>query len=121
MQVTEVKSSLWAMSLQGIGNIVQGVDYINQSIEIVLTTRKGEDLLRPDFGCSIFDLLDKPINMVRASMLNEVTKAIKQYITEIKVTSVTTQIDGGHLTVNVQWVFINTTETNQTNVNYGIK
>lgn len=121
MQITEVKSNLWSMSLAGPGEIVQGIDYINQNINNVLLTRPGEDLLRPEFGCGLFDFIDKPIALVSSKMKNEVVKAITLWIPQIKVKAVTPVILLGKLTVKVEWSFINTIQTTQTNVNYGIR
>lgn len=39
-----------------------GPDDIDRSIRMVLTTAKGERLMRPEFGCAIWDQLFEPIN-----------------------------------------------------------
>ncbi len=47
------------VSLNGAGNL-QVAEYeesVRQSILIILGTAKGERLMRPDFGCGIYDLV----------------------------------------------------------------
>ncbi len=47
------------IGLNALGNI-QTAEYeasVRQSISIVLGTAKGERLMRPDFGCGIYDLV----------------------------------------------------------------
>lgn len=50
---------------------------IEQSLTILLTTRPGERVMRPDFGCSLEDLLFEPIN---ESLLTYVRNLIKRSI-----------------------------------------
>jgi phage baseplate assembly protein W len=120
MEVTDVKSSLFSVSLAKVGDIVEGIAHINQCINILLKTRLGSDPLRPEFGCSIFQRFDKPINEVRSLLVNDVKKAIDLFIPEITVVKITSDATLGELVVNIQWAFKNTVNTNQVNITYGI-
>lgn len=120
MEITDAKSSIWSASLEAQGDIVQGIDHINQCIIIVLQTRLGADPLRPGFGCGIFQKLDKPINQVRAALTNDVVSALNIWIPNITVVKITSVAEIGKLTVNVQWAFKNTVDTKQVNITYGI-
>jgi len=44
---------------------------VRQSILIVLGTAKGERVMRPDFGCSIYDLVFEPSTAATAGQLSQ--------------------------------------------------
>ncbi len=48
---------------------------IKESIWIILSTAKGERVMRPDFGCGIYDLVFDPIN---AGTINMVATSVRQ-------------------------------------------
>lgn len=72
--------------------VVEGVDDVRQCIDTILKTRKGEDPLRPHFGCGLFDWIDKPNTTAIPNMKKEILQAIKTYETRIIVTSVNHEI-----------------------------
>ncbi len=47
-----------------LGNIAfsKGKEDIEEAIRIILSTARGERMMRPDFGCGIHDLVFSPIN-----------------------------------------------------------
>jgi phage baseplate assembly protein W len=55
-----------------------GSDDINSSIRMVLTTAPGERLMRPEFGCRIWELLFEPIN---ANTLGLMSEAVREAVT----------------------------------------
>ena len=123
MDISEVKSSLYSISLETIGGIVEGVDHINQNINVLLKTRFGSDPLRPEFGCGVFERMDKPMNEVKSLLPNDVKKAIDLFIPEITVIKVTSTAVPGELTINTQWAFKGTGDNNiyKAETIYGIK
>ena len=52
----------WQVSMEDPAKIVEGVDDIVQSINIILTTIPGSDPLRPEFGSNVYQYLDKPLD-----------------------------------------------------------
>ena len=54
-----------------------GVDDIDSSIRMILTTAPGERLMRPHFGCKIWELLFEPIN---ANTLGLMSEAVREAI-----------------------------------------
>lgn len=103
IRYTDINSAYWQLSLGGIGNVVQAVEDINQCILIIVTTRKGADPFRPNFGCGIFELLDRPINLVIAEMCKSITDAIALFETRIVVTSVTYEITYSSIDFSIGW------------------
>lgn len=71
-------------------------DDIKEAIGIILRTRKGERVMKPEFGCEIqnhvFDTLDYS-NLV--DMKNEIEHALMLYEPRITDTEVQIQIDTG--------------------------
>lgn len=51
-----------AVDQTGALALTGGGDDIDRSIRMILATAKGERLMRPEFGCAIWDLLFEPVN-----------------------------------------------------------
>jgi phage baseplate assembly protein W len=120
MDINKVKSSIWSISLQKQGDLVEGIEHINQCLVILLTTRKGADPLRPEFGCGIIQKLDRPIQQVKSLLANEIKTAIDMFITDITVVKIEPIVTIGSITVNIQWAFKEITDTKQVANTYGV-
>ncbi len=55
--------------------LVGGVDDIDKSIHLILSTAPGERVMRPRFGCAIWDLVFAPLI---TSMLGEMELAVRE-------------------------------------------
>ncbi len=51
-----------------------GASDIDSSIRMILTTAPGERLMRPDFGCRIWELLFEPINANTLGLMGEAVR-----------------------------------------------
>jgi phage baseplate assembly protein W len=115
--LADISSVDWSLKLDaagepgsGIGYVVQGLTDVNQCIQIILTTPKGSDPLRPTFGADVWRYIDAPINAAIPAIVREVTEAITRWeprviVISIRATPVTgteTQA-GAHLEVAVTW------------------
>jgi hypothetical protein len=68
---------------------------VRQSIEIVLSTAKGERVMRPDFGCNLDQLLFAPnIGATQAMAAFEVREALLAWEPRIELLDVTAQPGG---------------------------
>jgi phage baseplate assembly protein W len=69
------------MRVDSTGSIamVSGPEDIDRSIVMVLATAKGERLMRPQFGCSIWDQLFDPIN---ANTLGQMAQAVRESLSQ---------------------------------------
>lgn len=57
-----------------------GADDIDASLRMVLITAPGERLMRPKFGCKIWDLLFEPVNANTIGLMAEaVREAVSQW------------------------------------------
>lgn len=119
--LNDVTTNLWQLSLVNAGEIVQGIDDIKQQIEVVLFTVKGSDATRPQFGCGLYNKIDKPINQVRAEIVTEVLDALQIYVPLIEVLKINPTVNAeGLLHVKVEFKIIDTVAVQSTAVTYGL-
>ncbi|WP_443478064.1 GPW/gp25 family protein [Novosphingobium aerophilum] len=95
-------TSLTGMSTSG--KPLSGDDHLVQSITDIVTTPIGSRVMLRDYGCLLFDLIDRPAN--RADLLlaaMAVTLAITRWEPRIAVTQVTFEGDlaAGQAVMNV--------------------
>ena len=69
------------MRVDSTGSIamVSGPEDIDRSIVMVLSTAKGERLMRPQFGCDIWDQLFDPIN---ANTLGRMAQSVRESLSQ---------------------------------------
>jgi uncharacterized protein len=66
-----------------------GEDSIKESIKIILNTGKGERVMRPDFGCGIYDLAFEPNNTSTTSLIQfYIQEALLKWEPRVEVTDV---------------------------------
>ena len=106
----DITSADWSLKLGAIGEVVQGIDDIDQCIGIILTTPQGSDPLRPTFGADLWQYIDNPITVAIPSIVREVGAAISMWEPRVTLTSVSvmqaddnTSQSGAHLNVAVTW------------------
>jgi phage baseplate assembly protein W len=59
--------------------MTSGADDINASLRMVLVTAPGERVMRPQFGCKIWDLLFEPIN---ANTIGLMASAVRDAVSQ---------------------------------------
>ena len=95
----------WQLALGGDG-VVQQIADVRQSIRIILTTPKGSDPLRPEFGCDAVNYLDLPLDAARPHIVREVREALawepRVTVSGVAVSQGKEQ-SGGHAVVRVAW------------------
>ncbi|MGH7838630.1 MAG: GPW/gp25 family protein [Candidatus Binataceae bacterium] len=117
--LADITSADWSLMLDstaggvpgaGLGNVVQGLQDVNQCVQIILTTPKGSDPLRPTFAIDLWQYVDYPISLATPAIVREVTEAIIHWEPRIDLIGVTvapvfdasTQ-SGAHLSVAATW------------------
>ena len=74
--------------------MVSGPEDIDRSIAMVISTARGERLMRPEFGCAIWDQLFEPINENTLGLMAEAVRdALAQWEPRITVEDVSTEAD----------------------------
>lgn len=93
---------------------------VQESIWIILSTAKGERVMRPDFGCGIQDLVFEVINTTTlAGIETSVKEALGTFEPRIDVTKVSALSNGGldgQLRISIDYVIRGT--NNQLNLVY---
>lgn len=81
----------WPLQVDHTGAIrlTQGPEDLDRSIRVVLLTAPGERLMRPEFGCRIWDLLFEPVNANLIGLVSEAVRdALAQWEPRIEVEDV---------------------------------
>lgn len=79
---------------------------VRQSIRIILGTAKGERVMRPDFGCGIYELVFEPNDPTTAGNVAEaVSEALLRFEPRIDLVEVDVQSagDGEMLLINIDY------------------
>jgi uncharacterized protein len=101
MEASDKKSILGAglafplqTNIRGEVALVSGEKDIQQAIWIILGTRPGERVMRPTFGCRVYELVFEPINATTAGLIQDyVQEALTFWEPRIHVLSVNSYLD----------------------------
>lgn len=103
----EIQSADWSYSIDTPGEVVQGANDIAQCILIILTTVKGSDPLRPDFGCSIYERIDEPVNTAGPALVLDIKNSIEKYEPRAQLTGVRWEVSSqSNLRFKIRWTDI---------------
>ncbi len=87
--------------------LVSGAQDIEESIRIILGTRPGERVMRPEFGCHALDLLFEPRNAATENLMRQyVLDALRLWEPRIEVQGVSVLTDSdldGALFVEIRY------------------
>ncbi|MDU9028688.1 GPW/gp25 family protein [Pseudomonas mediterranea] len=100
---TSITAAHWQPTLGTSGEVVEGLRDIDQSIRIILTTPKGSDPHRPEFGSDLHLYLDWPTNRVTPHLVREAVDAIRRWEPRISVVQVHIVINAQQIIVRVRW------------------
>jgi uncharacterized protein len=110
ISVGDITSMDWSLKVGSVGDVVEGVDDIDQCLYIILTTPRGADPLRPTFGADLWRYIDSPVSVAIPSIVKEVNAAISMWEPRITLqsVSVTQATDSSsqpsaHLNVSLTW------------------
>jgi phage baseplate assembly protein W len=101
---------MFPMRVDHAGSIAMstGVEELDSAIRMVLITAPGERLMRPNFGCRIWELLFEPINANTIGLMAvAVREALGQWEPRVDVESVTIEsLDGadGKVLIHIGYV-----------------
>ncbi|MDT4846800.1 lysozyme [compost metagenome] len=105
--LTSITAAHWQPTLGTPGDVVQGLRDIDQAICIILTTPRGSDPHRPEFGSDLHLYIDWPTNRVIPHLVREAVDAIRRWEPRVTVLQVLTEIEEACITLRVQWAVAN--------------
>jgi len=97
------------MRIDHTGSIAMtsGAEDIDRSIVMVLSTAKGERLMRPQFGCAIWDQLFEPINANTLGLMAQAVRdAVGQWEPRVDLEDVVTSpddADSGRVMIDITY------------------
>jgi len=97
----------WQLKMNGIGEVAEGVDDINQCIAVILLTPKGSVPHRPTFGSNIHKYVDYPVNQAVPNIVRETTDAISLWEKRINLKSIHVEIIESQIKIKVEWTLKN--------------
>lgn len=100
---TSLIAAHWQPALGSPGEVVEGLRDIDQAIRIILTTPKGSDAHRPEFGSGLHLYIDWPVNRVTPHLVREAVDAIRRWETRVSVAQVQVLIEESRIVLRVQW------------------
>ncbi len=86
----------WPMQVDHTGSIrlTDGAADIDRSMAVILATAPGERVMRPQFGCKIWDLLFEPVTANLLGLMAQVVReALAQWEPRVEVEDVRPQPD----------------------------
>lgn len=102
MQYDTPISKHWQL-LPGGSGLAQGVDDIDLCIHNILSTRKGSDVTRPEFGSDYFDYIDTPEDVFVPNAVREVALSIKTWEPRAVLERVSFEDNAPHIMMTVHW------------------
>ena len=101
-----ITSPIWSINAKSFGSVVQGITAIRQRIDIALTTSKGTDPLRPEFGTKIYLYQDAPISTAAVEIKKEILKALQIWVADITNIKVTYTIIDAQVIFNIGYSLV---------------
>src|SRR4051812_11128176 len=112
----------WPMEVDHTGSIrlTDGAADIDAAMAVVLATAPGERVMRPEFGCRIWDLLFEPVTAnLLGQMAQAVRDALAQWEPRITVDDVDVrQDDNDHALVHIAVQYIVRSTNDRRNLVY---
>lgn len=102
MNSQNFKHTHWQIAPDGIEH-VQGEEDLHQCIRNILSTRKGSDVLRPDFGSDHFDYIDQPYDIAVPNFVREIYIAIEKWEKRVVVQEVHVSGQAPHFNFEIKW------------------
>jgi phage baseplate assembly protein W len=93
----------WQSAIGKSGAVVQGDEALNDSIRQLLTSQKGEDVYRKDYGINWLTIIDEPAVIVVPLLVTEAQEAMRRWLPEIAVQQIEVGGTGAGVVLRVFW------------------
>ncbi|HIB1401449.1 TPA: GPW/gp25 family protein [Salmonella enterica subsp. enterica serovar Muenchen] len=96
----------WQFALYRDGRVT-GADSVGQCIRTILSTPKGSDPLRPEFGSDAWKYIDRPVAQAIPHVIRESVEAVRRFEPRCHNLRVKPQVKGEHVTLHITWTLQN--------------
>lgn len=114
--VDSIESLWWQPELGKFGSVVEDIEDIAQCIKIILTTRKGQDPHRPEFGSDIWKYIDYPVNEAIPNIIREVINAINTWEPRCQIKRIQASVELSQVFLRIEWTLKGLEEINTVEV-----
>ncbi len=84
---------------------------VNQNIRLVLTTIKGSDIHRPDFGSELYLWIDKPLTAINQGRIRaEIINAIERWEPRVKIKEIELKKEYASIRIKITYEIKDTEE-----------
>jgi uncharacterized protein len=81
-----------AINRNGSVRLVSGTEEVDASIRMILSTVPGERVMRPDFGCAMWEMLFAPLTSMTLGLIEQaVREALERWEPRIELESVSSE------------------------------
>jgi uncharacterized protein len=103
VRIDDIGEVDWSPRLGDPGEVVTGLDDIQQCLDILLNSPKMSVPHRPLFGCDAWRYLDAPATVAVPGITSEVLDAVQLWEPRIEVVSVQVEISVSQVVVALTW------------------
>jgi len=101
--LASIHSAHWQPRRGAPGEAASGWADIDQAIGIILSTPKGSDRHRPEFGFAGHRYLDWPVHRATPHLVREAITAIRAWEKRADVVRIEVRVEGHHIILRVIW------------------
>lgn len=83
--------------------VIQGIDDLHQCIKNILSTNKGSDILRPNFGSLHLDYIDQPYDIALPNIVREIHIALDTWEKRIVLQNILVTGSAPHFYLELKW------------------
>lgn len=112
-KINDIKAVNWQLSVNKIGEVVEGIEDLRQCIQTILTTTKGSDPLRPLFGSDIWRFIDTPVTTAVANISAEIIDSIGKWESRVNVEKLSYNIVGSRMDFELTAKMVESGETTE--------
>ncbi|HWO57698.1 MAG TPA: GPW/gp25 family protein [bacterium] len=103
--LNSIRSRNWQPALGESGAVVLDHRDIDQAIRIILTTPKGSDPHRPEFGADLLQYIDRPEVEATPYLIAEIADAILLWEPRVELVSIRPTWGLAQVTLEIDWRF----------------
>lgn len=101
--LAELRARWWQPTLGDVGAVVVDLEDIAQSIRIIVTTPKGSDPHRPEFGADVLQYIDRPEVAETPALISEVARAILAWEPRLELVGIVPTYGLAQVSLAITW------------------